>query len=107
MSKQNERNVLEEANEIVFKRSEEKERQYGPIDESMANAAKIASILIGKYVSTKDMYKCMIALKLSRLNKDYKRDTYVDLCGYTGALAEYQEKMKEEKSFAEEFIKEK
>jgi len=55
-------NILEKANEIVNLRSEEKEREYGPFEESMTKAANIATILTNKDISTDDMYKCMIAL---------------------------------------------
>ena len=41
-------NILEEANKIINLRSEEKERMYGPFDESMQNAASVASILCNK-----------------------------------------------------------
>jgi DNA-binding protein H-NS len=59
-------NILQKANEIVNTRSEEKTRQYGPFEEGMAKAAKIASLISSKEITTNDMYNCMIALKLSR-----------------------------------------
>jgi len=84
--------ILQEAQEIIFERSEEKQREYGPIDKSMEDAAAIASILTGKRINPEDMYKCMMALKLARYKKNYKRDTHLDLVGYAGALAAYEEK---------------
>ena len=38
-------NILNKADEIVNKRKEEKERFYGPFEEGMEKAAKIASII--------------------------------------------------------------
>ena len=84
--------ILEEAQGIIFEGTEEKVRDYGPIDESMTNAATIASILTGKNITAEDMYKCMMALKLARYKKSYKRDTHLDLVAYAGALAAYEEK---------------
>ena len=41
-------NILNKADEIVNKRKEEKERFYGPFEEGMEKAAKIASIIRSK-----------------------------------------------------------
>jgi hypothetical protein len=78
-------NILKKANEIIFERSEEKERQYGPIDEQHEKADSIASILCNKEITTEDFYKCMIALKLSRMAYSDKEDTMLDLVAYTAA----------------------
>jgi hypothetical protein len=48
-------NILEQANEIIYKRSEEKARQYGPMQEGMQEAAKIASLLSRKELTAVDM----------------------------------------------------
>ena len=53
-------NILKKAQEIVFDRKEEKERQYGDIEESLTKAAKVASELCNKKITTEDFYKCMI-----------------------------------------------
>jgi hypothetical protein len=79
-------NILKKANKIIFKRGEEKERQYGPIDESICKAAKMASEMCNKEITTEDFYKCMIALKLSRLAYSNKKDTFLDAVGYIAAL---------------------
>jgi hypothetical protein len=78
-------NILEHANEIVFERSEEKEREYGPFNESMAKAARIASELCNKEITTDDFYKCMMALKLSRLAHAKKYDSVLDLIAYAAS----------------------
>lgn len=82
-------NIFLHANEIINKRSEEKERQYGPINESMTKAANIASEMTNKNINTEDMYKCMMALKLSRMAYSNKYDTSLDLISYCGALNNY------------------
>ena len=87
-------NILEEANNIVNKRSEEKERQYGPFDECNRRAANIATLLSGKEISIKDMYNMQIALKLARESWAHKEDNLLDLVAYIGALNNYLEKIK-------------
>lgn len=78
-------NILRKANEIVFDRSEEKQRQYGPMPEQHRKAAEIATILCNKEITTEDFYKCMMALKLSRMAYSDKEDTMLDLVAYVGA----------------------
>lgn len=82
-------NILQEANSIIFEKSEEKERQYGPINNSLGKAARVATELCNKEITTEDMYKCLIALKISRMAYNKKRDTYVDAAAYIGALFNY------------------
>ena len=82
-------NILLKANEIVNERAEEKTREYGPFDESMTKAAIIASELCNKHISTKDFYKCLIALKMSRMAYNLKEDTLLDAVAYIGALDNY------------------
>ena len=86
-------NILEKADEIVNKRSEEKERQYGPFSEGMRRAAMIANGMTGKDFTAEDMYAALVALKLSRHSYNYKQDNLLDACAYIGALDNYlQEK---------------
>lgn len=85
-------NILEEANKIVNERSEEKERQYGPFSASMKDAALVASVLCKKLITTEDFYKCMIALKISRMSYNLKEDTLLDAVAYIGALNNYNNK---------------
>jgi hypothetical protein len=84
-------NILEAANEIVNKRSEEKERQYGPFSLCNAKAAQIASVLCNKQISTIDIYYFQIALKLARESWSHKEDNLLDLVAYVGALNNYHE----------------
>jgi hypothetical protein len=82
-------NILEEANQIINERSEEKERMYGNFEEGMGKAAKIASAATGKDISTSDMYMCMVALKLSREGYNHKEDNLLDAVAYLGSLNNY------------------
>lgn len=79
-------NILEKANEITNKRSEEEERMYGPFEESMTKAAEIATLMTSKIITTEDMYKCMVALKLSRESYSHKEDNLLDAVAYLGSL---------------------
>lgn len=82
-------NILKKANEIINERAEEKERQYGPFDQSMEKAASIASELCNKVITTEDFYKCMISLKISRMAYNLKEDTLLDTVAYIAALNNY------------------
>lgn len=82
-------NILEEANKIVNLRSEEKERMYGPFEEGMDRAAKIASGITGKDLVAEDVYAIMVALKLSRHSYSYKEDNLLDAVAYLGSLNNY------------------
>ena len=91
-------NILLKANEIVFERNEEKERMYGPFEEGMEQAAKIASLLSRKEITTVDMYNCMIALKLSRQSYNHKEDNLLDCVAYIASLNDYQNNVQNEHS---------
>lgn len=79
-------NILKEANEIINDRKQEKERQYGPFEQGMSNAASMASLMTNKHITAEDMYKCMIALKLSRESYHHKEDNLLDAVSYIGSL---------------------
>lgn len=91
-------NILLKANEIVFERNEEKERMYGPFQEGMQEAAKIASLLSRKEITTVDMYNAMIALKLSRQSYNHKEDNLLDCVAYIASLNDYQNNVQNEHS---------
>ena len=86
-------NILEEANKIINKRSQEKERMYGPFSEGMKRAAMIASGATGKTITSQDMYMCLVALKLSRQSYNHKEDNLLDAVAYLAALNNYNEKI--------------
>tara|TARA_R100001163_G_scaffold59465_1_gene48236 strand:- start:3583 stop:3882 length:300 start_codon:yes stop_codon:yes gene_type:complete len=83
------KNIIKEADKIVNQRSEEKERQYGPFDEGMERAAKIAQGATGKNITAEDMYLILVALKLSRQSYNHKQDNLLDSIAYLGALDNY------------------
>ncbi len=82
-------NILNKADEIVNKRKEEKERFYGSFEEGMEKAAKIASIIRSKKISTEDIYICLVALKLSRESYNHKEDNLLDAVAYLGSYNNY------------------
>lgn len=84
-------NILEKANQIVNERAEEKDRQYGPFSLCNERAAKIASVLCNKNITTKDIYMFQIALKLAREAHSHKEDNLLDLVAYIGALNNFHE----------------
>ena len=87
-------NILEQANKIINERSEEKERQYGPMGEGFERAAMIASGLSGRQWSAHDMFIAMIALKFSRQSYNFKEDNLLDAVAYIGAWQNYIEESK-------------
>lgn len=86
-------NILDRANKIVNERSEEKERMYGPFDESMTRAAMLYNLMSPKdeQISSTGMYRAMIALKLSREGYHHKEDNLLDAVAYMGALNNHLE----------------
>lgn len=84
-------NILEQANQIINLRSEEKERMYGPIAESMEKASQLASLMTSKSITAEDLYLCMVAIKLSRESYSHKEDNLLDAVAYLGALNNYQQ----------------
>ena len=83
------RNILQEANEIVNNRSEEKERQYGPFSEGMDRAASIFNGMTGLKITGREMYMALIPLKFSRESFTHKTDNLLDAAAYIGALDNY------------------
>jgi hypothetical protein len=82
-------NILEQANKIINERSEEKERQYGPMGEGFERAALIASGMSGRDWSAHDMFIAMVALKFSRQSYNFKEDNLLDAVAYIGAWQNY------------------
>lgn len=83
-------NILEKANEIVNKRKEEKERQYGDFIKCMIKTSKIASEMSNKIITTEDAYNVLIALKLARQANAHKEDNLLDAVAYLGSLNNYK-----------------
>lgn len=71
-------------------RSEEQERRHGPFKQGMIKAAIIATELCNKEITASDMYKCLMALKLSRIANSPELDSLTDLCGYADGLWDFE-----------------
>lgn len=90
-------NILDQANQIINCRSEEKDRMYGPIDEGMEIAAQIFNLITpeGQSITPEGMYWALVALKLSRQHYNHKTDNLLDTVAYIGALNNYIERKDE------------
>jgi hypothetical protein len=86
------KNTLEEANDIIFNRAEEKQREYGPIDESLEDTAIVASIISNEAINIEMVYAVLIGLKTSRMRWNKKHDTFLDSIAYTAAYENYLNK---------------
>lgn len=84
--------ILKRAHRIVFERAEEKDRQYGDFEECMQKAADIATVLCGKNIDVKEVYKITIAMKLARESYQHKEDNLLDTIAYLAALNESYKK---------------
>lgn len=95
-------NILNEANKIINNRSEEKERQYGPLGEGFERAAMIASGMSGRNWTADDMFVAMIALKFSRQSYNFKEDNLLDAVAYIGGWQNYIDEQRLKKTNDEE-----
>lgn len=84
-----EKNILQQAHDIVYNRSEEKERQYGNFFESMRRMALLYSTMTGETYNVKNMYLAMVALKLSREAFQHKEDNVLDAIAYLASMNDY------------------
>lgn len=88
---ENNLNILEKANRIIFGREQEQQRQYGPLSEGIEKTARIASEFCNKDFTAQDVFKILIALKMSRLAHAYKEDSALDAIGYLAGLHDYEQ----------------
>lgn len=79
-------NILEQANNIVNLRTEEKSREYGDFIECMKKTARIASEFSNKKITAVDAYNVLIALKFARQSNKHKEDNLLDAAAYIGSL---------------------
>lgn len=91
-------NILEEADQIINQRSEEKERQYGPLSEGMDRMAMIFNGMTGLELTGEHMLKALIALKLSRESYNHREDNLLDCAAYIGGLNNYHNDNKNNES---------
>ena len=82
--------ILKQADEIINNRSEEKERQYGPLSEGMDRAAQIFNGMTGLDLTGREMLKALVALKLSRESYNHKTDNLLDAVAYLQGLENYE-----------------
>ena len=80
--------ILEEAQRVC---AGPRAADYGTYEESCGRIAKLATILLEKEITAKDVPKFMIALKLSRETNKHKRDNLVDIGGYILILQDLEE----------------
>jgi len=80
------------AHNIVNIRTEEQQRRHGDFKQGMIKASVIASELCNKNIEPEDVYKILMALKLSRIANSAELDSLTDLCGYTEGLFNYLNK---------------
>lgn len=87
-------NILKHADDIVNRRSEEKDRQYGPFKECMTRAFNVYNLISPRdqqLSSPEAIYRVLIALKLAREAHAHKEDNLLDAVAYMGALNNYIE----------------
>src|SRR5688500_15325405 len=83
-------NILSKAQDIVYGKTQQEERKYGPFGENMERCAKIASVMSNKELTAEDCFNVMIAQKLVRQSYHHKEDNLVDACGYIAGLNDYK-----------------
>jgi len=84
--------VLEQVNDIIYKNRDD--RNYGSFSESMEKTAEMASLMIGKKIEATDVYKILIAMKMTREQNSHKDDNLVDAIGYLAGLYDYYNERK-------------
>ncbi len=82
--------ILTEAAEILKQRGIDYDgKGYQGGERSMEQTVKLFEVLTGKKLSELDGWRFLICLKLARSTTGKpKRDSYVDLAGYTGLAGE-------------------
>lgn len=80
--------ILDEAKEIVD--GLRADDYYDPV-KNFRDISVMASIMTQKDISPSDCVKVLIAVKLTRESFKHKRDSLVDLCGYTYILDKIEE----------------
>lgn len=84
-------NILKRAEEIVYKRTEEKTRQYGDFIPSMKRAGEMLKLVMNKDMDpTEIVYEAMIAVKRSREAHTHKEDNLLDMVAYISSLNDYR-----------------
>lgn len=76
--------LVQKANQIINTRSEEKERQYGPMTEGMKAATVISEFLNARINESDELgsFKYLYGLKMSRQKYNHKEDNLLDAIAY-------------------------
>jgi hypothetical protein len=91
MSKKKKKESLcQRAHSIIFDRTEETDRMYGPFSEGMDRAASIFTSSTGIKIEGRHMFIAMVALKLSRESYNHKSDNILDAIAYLQGLENYE-----------------
>jgi predicted HAD superfamily Cof-like phosphohydrolase len=87
------KSILSEAADIMENRGQEAIRAYGPMEESMMQAALIASTMSEYPMTADDVLCAIIGIKLSREKYMHKRDNMLDAVAYISALNDFRERV--------------
>lgn len=82
-------NILKKAIEIT---QGNRNKDYGDPKENHEHIAKIASAILKRKITAKEVVFILMAVKLSREINKPKTDNYVDLAGYSWVLSQVTNK---------------
>jgi hypothetical protein len=86
MTKTDHKDFLQEAARVLGERGV----NYGGVEESFTRAAGIASLILGKSVSARDVALVLHSVKLARLSQSHDHfDSYVDGINYLAFAGEF------------------
>jgi hypothetical protein len=80
-------NLFAEAQALI---SGARRDDYGAVEKSFKRIAQAWSAVLGVDVTPQQVCLCMIGLKVCREANGHKHDSLVDICGYTGLLAQLE-----------------
>jgi hypothetical protein len=102
MPKKKIQSVALEAHSLVHG---QKQKDYGPVEDSFRMKAAIATILCKKLITPGDLCRIMIAIKMTRESiSPLLRDSLVDTCGYADLLQQLKDKDCADEDFYTEFF---
>jgi|TARA_R100001086_G_scaffold250018_1_gene192637 hypothetical protein len=81
--------ILKEAEQLV---NGDRAKDYGDAYVNHKRIADMWSVIFEKEVTVRQVILCMIAVKMSRLMHETKKDSWVDICGYSAIAGEIHEK---------------
>jgi hypothetical protein len=84
LSRERAAEILRETAELI---NGERAKNYGEPQQSFENIARHWSIFLGIEITPADVGLMMILMKVSRNGRDrFKRDNFVDICGYASLI---------------------